>query len=187
MFGVGKSDGIPFDKVLPEETTGHIFTYIGLEAIQNAALVSKNWNRFSNDSQIWSSLMKDFLKKEREQEFGFKNSSHELPIKKKWSLFLQATEMLFTKAIDKRQSFRESVLFIKAIKKSYIDSLKDTEGYVDESLFPTLIRAVDLDIFSHMIMQSKYPAPHENCKQFWDNLTCLITDKLLEMHYHFSM
>lgn len=46
--------------------------------------------------------MKDFLKKEREQEFGFKNSSHELPIKKKWSFFLQATEMLFTKAIDKR-------------------------------------------------------------------------------------
>lgn len=41
MFGVGKSDGIPFDKVLPEETTVHIFTYIGLEAIQNAPLFQK--------------------------------------------------------------------------------------------------------------------------------------------------
>lgn len=173
MIGIdGDHSQIPFDTFLPEECTLHIFTELGLKAILNATLVSSNWYRFANDNKVWDSLRKKFLMEASQQDLGFKGHPLESTIQAGWSRFLQATEELFPVGEDKKQSLKDLVLFVNAVKAFYMDSLKELEKKLGDQFKEVIANRTDLDTFSYMIMRAYHPDYEAgNCKPFWDRLS----------------
>lgn len=187
MFGIGESAGVPFDTVLPEETTVHIFSYLGLDTIQNTALVSKNWNRFAFDDlpRLW----KEFTQKNSELSDCPRYAIVQAAIKNTWTVFqnMIGKKLHETDSADKKQLFANLARNLIAARKFYSESIKiassemsfhDFNGFILWSQYGDK----DVGVLKALVKQStSYPDVNEKIKTLWNQLNLEQQQMLLSL------
>lgn len=188
MFNIGESAGVPFDTVLPEEATVHIFSYLGLEVIQNAALVSKNWNRFAFDNlpRLWE----EFTQKNSElSDCHLSNANVQAAIKNTWTVFQNTIGKKLQEADseDKKRVFANLARNLIAIRKFYSDSIKialsemslnDFNGFILWSQYGDK----DVGVLKAFVKQStSNPDVNEKIKTLWNQLNLEQQQMLLSL------